>query len=220
MCVEESLREWTWGAKFLFLKNLNELIKTRRTVRLQREVKKLTISKKSAWGKTKSCGQLCEQSKEQWQRSRQAMGTNTWNYGLQGQQGFWISELGSSSSSSYKQEIWTEALGCQQRNLLSLFFALMATEEVPRGPGSDPQLGLQHRAPPGAAHTAQGTLLSPLGPQLRAGLPPAPPSPGGQGSTSTELGREGLISLTAPAWPLQSLCGNANQINTWRLVMS
>lgn len=92
-------------------------------------------------GQNKKLWAAIKQSKEQQQRSRWGMGTNTWSYGSPGQQGFGISELGSSSSrsSSYKMDRGT-LLSAKQPLLWSLFCVLKATERT-LGPGGDSRAG-------------------------------------------------------------------------------
>lgn len=66
-------------------------------------------------GQNKKLWAAIKQSKEQQQRSRWGMGTNTWSYGSPGQQGFGISELGRAAAGAAHTK-WTEALCCQQSN--------------------------------------------------------------------------------------------------------
>lgn len=128
-------------------------------------------------GQNKKLWAAIKQSKEQQQRSRWGMGTNTWSYGSPGQQGFGISELGSSSSrsSSYKMDRGT-LLSAKQPLLWPLLFVLMATERT-LGAGGDSRAGEAAQGSPRAllaAHESRsipGTELSWAGTRS-AELPP------------------------------------------------
>lgn len=57
---------------------------------------------------------------------------------------------------------WGTLMSAKEPLLLSPFFAFMATEEVPWGPEGDPQLGMQHKAPPRCcSHSAGDTPVTP-----------------------------------------------------------
>lgn len=139
------------------------------------------------------------------------MGTNTWSYGSPGQQGFGISELGSSSSSrssSYKMDRGT-LLSAKHPLLLPLLFVLKATERT-LGAGGDSRAGEAAQGSPRAllaAHESRSIPDTGLGwqPERRA----APSSGRAGAGQAPAQGCEGRDSH-GQSRKVQLSCGHCN----------